>query len=60
MKAHKRILENMERGKYYSFADVCEAMAVFATAGQYLKAWQDLTVNGRLQEGINNKYRINQ
>jgi len=26
----------------------------------YYRAWQDLTVNGRLQEGINNTYRINQ
>ena len=62
---HERIVNVLPPGKYLSFQEI--ANRVYGVGNKhhalvndaYYKAWQDLTNNGKITEGINNTYRIN-
>jgi len=60
---HKRILDVFKPREYIDYLEIHKRLKLNEwgnTQRHYYRAWQDLTVNGRLQEGNNKTYRINQ
>ena len=63
MKFHDKILSAFKWGEFITLQELVKRIPSWKSNRKnkdlFYSAWQDLTCNGRLQEGINNTYRIN-
>ena len=59
---HAILLSKATKLKRFDFSDLRKELSCSdygSTITNYYKAWQDLTVSGRLQELSSGKYRVN-
>ena len=59
---HEKIIKVFKPREYITYSEVFKRLKLNvygSTKTHYYRAWQDLIVNGRLTEGLNNTYRIN-